>query len=367
MIIFDAHLDLAWNAIQWERDLTVPAYVTRARENSMTQRGRATNTVSLPDMTRGRVAVCLSTTMGRSTGIVTPGVDYPSAAQTYAVARGHILHYRALEAFGHVRILTDVAALDAHVAEWQAWEVAHPSPPAPLPEGEGSRSPLGFIISMESADPILFPEQLQEWRDAGVRAIGPAHFGPGRYAGGTGTDTGLTDIGVKLVQEMDRLNIALDCTHLTDIGFWQALDLYSGTVWASHQNCRALVSHQRQFDDAQIKAIVARDGVLGAAFDIWMLIQDYNHGKHTSKDATLNSVVDHIDHVCQLAGNANHAGIGSDLDGGFGRESSPCDLDTIADLQKVIEVLQKRGYKDTDITAIMHGNWLRMWRRVLAT
>ncbi len=341
--------------------MTVPAYVTRARENSMTQLGRATNTVSLPDMKRGHVAVCLSTTMGRSTGIVTPDVDYPSPAQTFAVARGHILHYRALEALGHVRILTDVAALDAHVAEWQAWEALEAR------SVEANSPPLGFIISMESADPILFPEQLQEWRDAGVRAIGPAHFGPGRYAGGTGTDTGLTDIGVKLVQEMDRLNIALDCTHLTDKGFWQALELHSGNVWASHQNCRALVSHQRQFDDAQIKAIIARGGVLGAAFDIWMLIQDYNHGKHTSKDATLNSVVNHIDHVCQLAGNAQHAGIGSDLDGGFGRESSPCDLDTIADLHKLVEILAKRGYSDDDVCAIMHGNWLRLWRQVLAS
>jgi membrane dipeptidase len=219
---------------------------------------------------------------------------------------------------------------------------------------------------MESADPILFPEQLAEWHDAGVRAIGPAHFGPGRYAGGTGTDAGLTDIGVQLVKEMDRLKVALDCTHLTDKGFWQALDLHGGIVWASHQNCRALVPHQRQFDDAQIKAIIERDGVLGAALDIWMLIPDYNHGRHTSKDATLNTVADHIDHVCQLAGNARHAGIGSDLDGGFGRESSPCDLDTIADLQKLIEILGKRGYSEDDLAAVMHGNWLRLWRRVLA-
>jgi membrane dipeptidase len=365
MLICDAHLDLGWNAIQWERDLTVPAYVTRSCENSMTQPGRATNTVSLPDMRAGRIAVCLATTMGRATGIVTSGVDYPSAAQAYAVARGHILHYRALEALGEVQILADVAAFDTHVAAWRNWD-ALSAPSATGAHPAGAQPKLGFILSMESADPILFPEQLAEWHAAGVRAIGPAHFGPGRYAGGTGTDLPLTELGARLVKEMDRLGIALDCTHLTDKGFWQALDLHGGVVWASHQNCRALVSHQRQFDDAQIKAIIARGGVLGAALDIWMLIENYNHGKHSSKDATLETVANHIDHVCQLAGNAQHAGIGSDLDGGFGRESSPCDLDTIADLQKLAGILSRRGYNDGDVAAIMHGNWLRVWRTVLA-
>jgi membrane dipeptidase len=359
MLICDAHLDLGWNAIQWDRDLTVPAYVTRSRENSMTERGRATNTVSLPDMRHGRVFLALATTMGRATGIATRGVDYPSAAQAYAVARGHVLHYRALEALGHVRVLTDVAAFDAHVAEWRAWEAGA--------DGAADRAhpPLGFVLSMESADPILFPEQLAEWRAAGIRAIGPAHFGPGRYAGGTGTDTGLTEMGVALVKAMAAQNVALDCTHLTDVGFWQALDLHDGVIWASHQNCRALVPHQRQFDDAQIKAVIARGGVLGAALDIWMLVENYNHGMHTSKDASLETVGTHIDHVCQLAGNARHAGIGSDLDGGFGRESSPCDLDTIADLQKLAGILAKRGYSADDVAAILHGNWLRLWRQVL--
>lgn len=363
MLICDAHLDLGWNAIQWDRDLTVPAYVTRARENTLTQRGRAANTVSLPDMRRGRVFLALATTMGRSTGVPSPGVDYPSAAQAYAVAHGHILHYRALEALGRVRVITDAAAFDAHVAEWRAYDAAASDHVAP--EGDASAPPLGFMLSMESADPILFPEQLAEWRAAGVRAIGPAHFGPGRYAGGTGTDGGLTDIGAQLVREMDRLGIALDCTHLSDRAFWQALELHGGVLWASHQNCRALVPHQRQFDDAQIKAIIARGGVLGAALDIWMLIENFNAGQHSSKDATLETVADHIDHVCQLAGDALHAGIGSDLDGGFGREASPCDLDTIADLQKLAGVLAKRGYSDADVAAVMHGNWLRLWRRVV--
>jgi membrane dipeptidase len=355
MLIFDGHLDLGWNAIQWERDLRAPAFTIRAQESHMTGQGRGVNTVSLPDMHRGRVALCFATTMGRNTGVITPGVDFRSAAQAHAVAMSHIQYYRALEVEGLVRVITDIGPLDAHVAEWQAWEARGGDPASP--------PPLGFILTMESADPILRPDQAPIWQAAGVTAIGPAHFGPGRYAGGTGTDLPLTPLGVELVREMDRLGIALDTTHLTDPGFWQALDLHGGPMWASHNNCRAVVSHQRQFTDDQLQALIARDGVIGAAFDIWMLVPGYQFGKHGPRDASLNDVVNNIDHVCQLAGDARHAAIGSDLDGGFGRDYSPHDLDTIADLQRIPELLSQRNYRDDDISAIMHGNWLRIVRR----
>jgi membrane dipeptidase len=217
---------------------------------------------------------------------------------------------------------------------------------------------LGFVISMESADPILHPEQLSEWHTAGVRIIGPAHYGPGRYAGGTGTELGFSAVGLELLEQMERLGVILDLTHLTDRGFWEACGHFNGTVLASHNNCRALVPHQRQFDDAQIKAIIERNGVIGVAFDSWMIRPDWK-----SPHVTIADVVDHIDHICQLAGNADHAAIGSDLDGGFGREQSPRDLDTIADLQTIPDLLCGRGYTEADIAKIMHGNWLRLLRK----
>jgi membrane dipeptidase len=217
---------------------------------------------------------------------------------------------------------------------------------------------------MESADPIMHPEQLEDWHRAGVRAIGPAHYGPGRYAGGTGTERPLTPDGITLLKEMERLGIVLDLTHFSDQAFWQALDIYTGPVLASHNNCRALVPHQRQFDDDQLRAIIERDGIIGAAFDSWMLQVDWKHGVQNKNIATLNDVVNHMDHICQLAGNSRHAAIGSDLDGGFGREESPLDLDTIADLQKIPALLDERGYTESDIINLMHGNWLRFLRRV---
>jgi membrane dipeptidase len=162
---------------------------------------------------------------------------------------------------------------------------------------------------------------------------------------------------------MEELGILLDLTHLSDKAFWQALDCFNGPVLASHNNCRALVPHQRQFDDKQIRPIIARGGVIGVAFDNWMLRPGWVRGARDNPSVTLTHVVDHIDHVCQLAGNSQHAAIGSDLDGGFGREQSPSDLDSIADLQRLPEILSKRGYSDADIESIMHGNWLSLLRR----
>jgi len=75
-------------------------------------------------------------------------------------------------------------------------------------------------------------------------------------------------------------------------------------------------------------------------------------------------VVDQIDHICQLAGNYRHVAIGTDLDGGYGREQTPCDLDTIADLQKLSPLLAERGYSSEDIAAILHGNWGRFLHEI---
>jgi membrane dipeptidase len=223
--------------------------------------------------------------------------------------------------------------------------------------------PLGLIVSMESADPIPDAAQLSVWQAAGVRLIGPAHYGPGRYAGGTSTESGFTPKGFALLDEMQKLGIMLDLTHLSDQAFWQALDHFDGPLLASHNNCRALVPNQRQFDDAQLRAIIARGGIVGAAFDAWMLRPGWVRGARDNAPVSIAHVVNHIDHVCQLAGDSLHAAIGSDLDGGFGREQSPTDLDTIADLQRVADILSTRGYAPDDVSAIMYGNGLRLLRR----
>ncbi len=356
MLIIDAHLDLSMNALNWNRDLLRSAYTIRTTEQRVPGKGRAQGTVAFPEMRRGRIFLSVATLIARSTGRPAPHIDYDSPTQAYGMAHGQLAYYRALEQEGHARIITDLEGLERHVAEWQTWDAAHP-------EETDQTPPLGFIISMEGADPILRPGQLEAWWQAGLRLLGPTHYGPGRYCGGTGTELGLTELGVPLLREMARLGILLDLTHCSDQAFWQALEHYDGLVLASHNNCRALVPHQRQFSDEQLKAIFQRDGVIGAAFDAWMLKPGWINNVTSNEDVTMATVVDHIDHICQLAGNSRHAAIGTDLDGGYGREQSPSDLDTIADLQKLTGLLADRGYGDGDIQAILHGNWLRLFRQ----
>jgi membrane dipeptidase len=283
---------------------------------------------------------------------------------------GHLAYYRALERQGHVRIITGAAQLDAHMDEWTTWDAraGDDGRAAGGPRGDGDISgapPLGFVISMEGADPILEPGSLEEWWRAGLRLIGLTHYGPGRYAGGTGTEVGLTDLGIALLSEMMRLGVILDLSHCSDQAFWEAIERFDGPVIASHNNCRALVPHQRQLTDEQIKAIAARGGVIGAAMDNWMIAPGWRHGD-SNESVRLEHAVRHIDYMCQLLGDARHVGIGSDLDGGFGREGSPYDLDTIADLQHVASLLAGRGYAGEDISAIMHGNWWSRLRGVWA-
>lgn len=353
MLIIDAHLDLAWNALQWNRDLQHSVYTIRTGESHLSGAGRGQGTVAFPEMRQGRIALCFATLLARSTGRPIQNLDYSSPYQAYAIAQGQLAYYHALDKAGEVHLIHQMEQLEEHIDVWQQWE-----------ESTERRQPaIGLVISMESADPILTLEQLPAWKEAGVRIIGPAHYGPGRYAGGTSTEIGLGFEGKQLLREMEMLGIILDLTHLSDEGFWEAMDSFGGFVLASHNNCRALVPHQRQFDNKQLHAIIAREGVIGVAFDNWMLRPGWTRGASDNERVTISHVADHIDHICQLAGNSQHAAIGSDLDGGFGREQSPADLDTIADLQHMTEILSKRGYGDKDIVAIMHGNWLRLLRK----
>jgi membrane dipeptidase len=221
--------------------------------------------------------------------------------------------------------------------------------------------PIGYILAMEGADPIVTPAQAADWFREGLRVVGPVHYGHNQYAAGTGETGPLTPAGIELLRELDRLGIILDATHLSDASFFQALDVFGGPLLASHQNCRTLVPGCRQFSDEQLKQLIARDAVIGASFDNWMIVPNWKTGSTPRSAATLDRIADHVDHVCQLAGNHRHSAIGTDLDGGYGSEQSPHELETIADVQKFTDVLERRGYSAAAINDIFHGNWLRFF------
>jgi membrane dipeptidase len=196
--------------------------------------------------------------------------------------------------------------------------------------------------------------------------LGPAHYGKGRYALGHDQDGPLTAKGRELLDEMSRLGIVLDATHLCEATFWQALDYFAGPVWASHHNCRALVDDPRQLSDRQILALAERQAVIGVAFDVWMVVPHWQRGRSNHANtpgATLAALADHVDHLAQLLGNTRHIGIGTDLDGGFGTEQSPADLDSIADLPKFIAILEQRGYSSEDLQGICHKNFVSFLKR----
>lgn len=352
MLLIDGHLDLSMNALEWNRDLTRPLAEVRRREAGKTdKKDRTRGVCTLPEMRRGHIGLCIATQIARYVSEENPLPGWHAPEIAWGMTQGQLAWYRAMEERGQMIQIRDRAALQRHAALWQS----------PASEPSADTRPIGYILSLEGADSLVNLSYLDQAWESGLRAIGPAHYGPGRYSPGTGASGGLTPAGRELVVAMRRLGIVLDVTHLTDEAFWEALDLYDGPVWASHNNCRALVPHQRQFSDDQLKELIRRDAVIGGAFDAWMMVPGWVRGQTTPHETgcKIETIVDHLDHLCQLAGSARHCAIGSDLDGGFGTEQSPLDLDSIADLQSLAHILARRGYSEPDVAAIMHGNWLR--------
>lgn len=353
MFTIDAHLDLSMNALEWNRDLTRPVAEINAREKGLTDKpDRGNATVSLPELRKGNIGLVVATQIARYVAPDNLLSGWHSPEQAWAQTQGQLAWYQAMVEKGEMAQIRNWKELDTHLTVWNDGK-------------DNAEKEVGFILSLEGADSIVNLDYLEKAYENGLRALGPAHYGPGRYAFGTDASAPLSQQGKALVKKMDELRIILDATHLCDLAFWDALEIYQGPVWASHNNCRALVDHNRQFSDDMIKALVDRGAVIGGAFDAWMLSPGWARGKSTPKErnVTISTVLDHLDHICQIAGNANHIGIGSDLDGAFGTEQCPSDLETIADLQKIPDILKQRGYSQKDVEKVMHGNWLNFLKK----
>lgn len=361
-LLIDAHLDLALNAINYDRDLRLPLARMNQVEAAMDDGPfRGHGTVTLAEMRRAGIAVCIVTLLARSgpkherqRRYLRADLDHANREGAYVACHAQLAYYQLMERRGELRMINTAAQLDEH---WQRWLESSP--------GDRASLPIGAILSMEGADPILAPEDLEYWWNLGLRAIGPAHYGYSHYAAGTAVEGPLTADGVALLTAMQRLGMALDVTHFSDDSMAEAFDRFEGNLWASHHNCRALVPWQRQLTDEQIRQLVKRDAVIGIAFDAIMLYPGWVRGETSPEVLDISAAADHIDHICQLASNVRHVGIGTDLDGAYGTEQTPRDLKSIVDVHTLEDILARRGYGSQDIDAIFFGNWLRKFRQAL--
>jgi len=352
--LFDAHLDLAWSSLFWNRDLTASVDDVRASEQQITDhRARGRNTVTFPELRKANVKVCLGTVLTRAKPEVNPvagasrrDLDFRNQLIASSIGHSHVRYYQELELAGEIRMIRTRTELQDH------WN-------------QTNDSRVGLILAMEGADPITAPDQAEHWWNLGLRSVGLSHYGQGPYGMGTGFEGPVTEKGFELLKEFQRLGMIVDLTHSAEPGFFQILDAFDGPVFASHNMVRALTPGDRQFSDEQLKRLFERDAVIGMAFDAWMLFPGWKIHETDPSVVGLDAAADHIDHICQLAGTTRHVGIGSDLDGGFGTEQTPRDLDTVADLHKLNEILSKRGYSTQDIEGIFAGNFLRFFTNAL--
>lgn len=396
MLIIDAHEDLAWSMLSWGRDYTRSAAETRRREaGTPIPLSNEDTLLGYPEYRRGRVAAVLATlfvTPARFQDGVWDKLVYYDSRHANQLYNQQIDLYERLtdEHPNDFRLIKTRPEFDDLIDAWEkapAWPPPAPDEPAEaapsvrrssdgrsaasqpgpdeaprLPDGP----PVGLIITMEGAEALRAVGELEVWYQRGVRSIGPAWSGT-RFCGGSREPGPLTSEGYELLEHMAPLNLALDLSHMDEQAVLQALDVYPGQILASHSNALALLrgaSGNRHLSDRVIQGILERNGLIGINFYNAFLKAGWRKGDRRD-EVSLERVVAQIDYICQMAGDARHVGIGTDFDGGFGWQSVPHEIDTVADLQKLVPLLSQRGYTQDDIAAVLANNWLGMLRRIL--
>ena len=365
MLIIDGDYPMAGGAIRSQRDLTIPIQEARnASPNFPATPGRPDSWImsTIPEMRKANVAAAVVKVLACILRESDPHGDVRTDELSYATAQGQLAYYKILEQKGYARILDTQQSFSQHMKTWSETKLK-------------DALPVGFILGMEGADPILWPKQVHEWYQLGLRVISLSHYGVSRYSHGTGTGTegGLEGDAIGLLKEMDSLGIILDVSHTSDESVRQELDNFSGPVISTHQNCRAVTPGERQIPDELLKQIIDRGAVIGHSMDTWMI---YKGGVDWAnipprrdvfgvEEVTLEDYCDHIDHVSQIAGNTLHSAIGGDTDGQGGSDGAPYEIDTVSDYQKVADILDKRGYNQEDIENVMYKNWQRFFEKWL--
>ena len=348
--IVDGHIDLAWNALEFGRDPRLSAHQTRlAEENTSIPSYIGQCTTGFPDWVAGGFGLLFVTTFVMPSAQAYPGSRFVYSSPEEAAQLGW-----QVRQYYHTLVEADPALkliqTQQDLADLEAERVA-------------GKNTLGLLMLMEGAEPLRDPAELPEWYADGLRILGPAWHAT-RYAGGTGSPGPLTGLGFKLLDEMAALNMVLDLSHIAEEAFYQAVEHYPGPVIASHSNPRAFLPGDRGLSDAMIDRIVERDGVIGVSLFNAHLQPGWRQG---DPRPSMSVVAEVIDYFAQRSGSTRHVALGSDMDGGFGLDSIPAELDTCADVGLLNKVLTERGYPPSDIRAILMGNWLRIIESSLPT
>ncbi len=374
--IIDAHEDLAYNMLSFGRNYLRSAAVTRAAEQeSTTVQLNGYTLLGWPEYQRGQVAAVFST-------VFTAHERYGKSWETMLfrdVAHARQIMLKQFSAYHRLagdhpdefRLVLTKKDLAEVINAWEK-EPASLAQGEPSAQGEepsapaGVTHPVGLVILMEGLEGIRAPKEMEEWWEQGARIAGPVWAGS-RFCGGTREPGGFTSEGYELLEVMAAVGYTLDISHMNEESALQALDRYEGPVIASHANVRALIKDvegERHLTDRTIRQLVERGGVMGVIPFNHFLKATWSSGSDRSS-ITLHTLAAHIDHICQIAGDALHAAIGTDFDGGFGWPDVPYEINTIADLPKLGPVLAGYGYNEEEIANIFGGNWHRHLERTL--
>lgn len=358
-LIVDAHVDFAYNMLEYKRDYMRTIQETRQLElNTNTVEENGDTLISWQEYQRGQVAIIFSTIFAAPAR----RRIYDHEHQIYKnFDEAHKLYKNQLDVYHRLtdsmpdkfRLIASKRDLNLVLDHWTSSSPEHP---------------VGMVILMEGAEAIRDISELEDWHNLGLRLIGPAWIGT-RYCGGWREPGPLTDDGRKLLSAMADFNFVLDLSHMDEQAAIEALDIYQGSIVGTHANCASLMPNSgtnRHFTDRIIEGIIEHDGVIGIVpFNTYLKVGWTKDKGHSRDEVPLQVVANHIDHVCQIAGNSKHVGIGSDFDGGFGLQSVPPEIESVADLQKLAPLLSARGYNETDIENILGNNWITRLKRDL--
>ncbi len=361
--IIDAHQDMAYNMLEFQRDYRRSVFDTRKIEkNTKVPDQNGETLLGWPEYQMGQIAVIFGTLY------ITPqhaakGWEGQFWTNPHEARKLHLQQYHAYRDLCEdnpemFRLISSRSDFDEVLERWS-------SAPAEYPE---TTHPVGIALSMEGAEGLPHLDDLVEWRDRGVRMVGPV-WGGGRYCGagfGGQEPHEFTTEGYDLLNVMAALGIALDVSHMNHHSLLQAVEAYPGdVVFASHIACETVNGEHRErlITDEGIEHIIERDGVIGIV-PANAFLRGNLPKKSRKEDVSLDDFAAHIDHVCQIAGNTRHVAFGTDFDGGFGLASVPDGLNTIADLQKMNSVLTNKGYNEDEIQDIFGRNWQRILENI---